>query len=109
MSEAVAMIEASTRQLVDRLANPLPAKWRLSRTETKIVLALALHGRCTLEDLNEVSGASHGGRNIVRVRVNGIRDKLKPFGIRIVTIWKVGYELTQPSIRIIEQARAPHA
>jgi two-component system cell cycle response regulator CtrA len=78
---------------------PLPVEWGLTAAEARLFSALTARDMATKEQLMT---ALYSGRpdeepeiKIIDVFVCKIRKKLKPFGVKINTVWGQGYSLVE--------------
>lgn len=97
-------LREEVRQLRDLLApetTVVPIEWGLTPTETRVYAHLASRERATKESIYQALYSGAVGENveikIIDVFVCKIRKKLRPFGVRIATIWGVGYRLEVPT------------
>lgn len=110
--QEVEYLREENRQLRESLGGAefsFPREWRLTRAEQRLLSCLYT-GKNYFRIEEALRFAScHGNatdRDVVKVRVCGMRKKLKPFGIEIRNVWGEGYELTPESAAIIKAALA---
>lgn len=106
--QEVEFLREENRQLRESLVGAefaFPAEWRLTRAE-QLLLNSLYTGPNFFRGEEALRFASCRGnatdRDVVKVRVCGMRKKLKPAGIEIKTVWGEGYELTPGSAAIIK-------
>lgn len=92
-------LEEENRQLREAMAPVIafPKGIGLRPAQVRILAALlaAPNGICSRELLfHAISGRNEGDENTVKVSICGLRKKLQPYGIEILTRWAVGYEIT---------------
>lgn len=110
--QEVEFLREENRQLRKSLAGAefsFPVEWRLTRAEQRLLNSLYT-GPDFFRGEEALRFAScHGNatdRDVVKVRVCGMRKKLKPFGIEIKTVWGEGYILPAVSAAVIKAALA---
>lgn len=113
MSEAlqntIDCLREEVRQLREQLAPHVsfPREWALYSAERSILAALlARKGPVTREALLAAGCRANSSPDTVGVHICRLRKKLKPLGVRILTDWSNGYELTSKSREIIQKALA---
>jgi two-component system cell cycle response regulator CtrA len=87
------------RQLREAMAPTVvfPREVGLRPAQVRILAALmaAPNGICSKELLFQaISGRNDGDENTVKVSMCGLRKKLEPYGVEILTRWAFGYEIT---------------
>lgn len=103
-------LKEENRQLRAMLVTPdfkTPQHWGLSASEDRMLSSLysAPVGGRPKEALKTASCIStHADVKVVEVRISKMRQKLRPFGVEIHTVWGFGYELTPASVQIIKEA-----
>lgn len=99
-------LEERVRQLEADLYNhdwESPVEIKLTRLEASIVATMVRSGRpCSESFLVQAtrgrgSWASDPQSNLIASKISHIRDKFKPFGLEIETVWGVGYRLSPTS------------
>lgn len=105
------LLEEQIRQFRKTLAPRLlfPLKWRLNRGETSVLACLyvspnGFRSSAMLKMCAEIFSTDSDGTKVVPVRIFNLRNKLRPFGIRIITRHGEGYILPPDSHAIIEAA-----
>jgi DNA-binding response OmpR family regulator len=105
------LLEEEIRQLRKTLAPRLlfPLSWHLNRGETSVLACLyvspdGFRSSVMLRTCAETFSADSDGAKVVSVRIFNLRNKLRPFGIRIITRHGEGYVLPPDSHAIIEAA-----
>lgn len=76
-----------------------PRKWRLTQSEERIFACLLANRRTTRQQLLTAAyrfGSDEPDTKIIDVYICKIRQKLKPYGIEIMTIWGIGYFIEEP-------------
>lgn len=93
-----------------REVNPLLGVLGLTKNECEILSAIVDHGRISREQLFvRVWGARRDPPDpqIIDVHLCRIRKRLKPYGMRIKTLWGAGWEMSKDDCeRVRELARA---
>ena len=105
------LLEEEIRQLRKACAPRLlfPLSWHLNRGETSVLACLyvspdGFRSTAMLRTCAETFSADSDGAKVVSVRIFNLRNKLRPFGIRIITRHGEGYVLPPDSHAIIEAA-----
>ena len=73
----------------------------LTQREAEIVSLIVKHRRVTYDRLMTLLEArvdTTTDLNSVQVHMTNLRKKLKPHGVEIRTMWRVGYEITQENV-----------
>jgi two-component system cell cycle response regulator CtrA len=103
--EQIETLQERIRQLQALLAPekyPIPFEWRLSGRERRTFLALSGGEFRTKEAIFGFLYFDMPGDppdiKIVDMYIHKLRCKLKPFGVRIDTVWGVGYQLDLKSL-----------
>lgn len=118
LRDRIEELEEEVRQLREQLdGRPelLPPEWRLTRTEARVVAALATapRGYLSREGIQEAMyypREPETGINLVSVVVSKVRRKLKPYNLEIRTRWGDGFEFepkSREAVKAAMQARAP--
>lgn len=74
----------------------LPAEWRLTHSQRRVMQVLISQDVATLKSIMAALYSDRiapAGADIVKVLINRMRPKLGPFGIEIRTLKNVGYVL----------------
>jgi hypothetical protein len=105
------LLEGQIRQLRKTLAPRLlfPLDWRLNRGETTVLACLyaspdGFRSNSMLKTCAESFSATSDGYEVASVRIFNLRNKLRAFGIRIITRHSEGYILPPDARKIIEAA-----
>lgn len=105
------LLEGQIRQLRKALAPRLlfPLDWRLNRGETTVLACLytspdGFRSNHMLKACAESFSATGEGYEVASVRIFNLRNKLRAYGIRIITRHSEGYILPPDSRKIIEEA-----
>lgn len=90
-----------------------PIEWGLTGSETKVFGRLLRQGVATkdaiMASLYRDEGRDEAEIKIVDVFICKMRKKLAPWGIEILTVWGVGYQLAPASREAYEAQWAPKA
>lgn len=108
LRERCGALEEENRQLREALSPSVvfPRELNLRPAQVRILAALmaAPNGICSKERLFQaISGRDESDEGTVKVSVCGLRKKLQPFGIEILTRWAVGYEITPEAKSALER------
>lgn len=82
----------------------------LAPAEARVLIALLRAGRMSRGGL--LSAAARPGRldapgeKVVDVYVHRLRQRLQPFGVRIETLWGVGFQMPKAARDVVEQLLA---
>jgi hypothetical protein len=105
------LLEGQIRQLRKALAPRLlfPLNWRLNRGETTVLACLytspdGFRSNNMLKACAESFSANSDSYEVASVRIFNLRNKLRGFGIRIITRHSEGYILPSDAHKIIEAA-----
>jgi hypothetical protein len=105
------LLEGQIRQLRKAFAPRLlfPLDWRLNRGETTVLACLytspdGFRSNNMLKTCAESFSANSESHEVASVRICSLRNKLRPFGIRIITRHSEGYILPSDAHKIIESA-----
>jgi hypothetical protein len=105
------LLEEEIRRLRKAFAPRLlfPLSWHLNRGETSVLACLyvspdGFRSTAMLSTCAETFSADSDGAKVVSARIFNLRNKLRPFGIRLITRHGEGYLLPPDSRVIIETA-----
>lgn len=105
------LLEEEIRQFRKTIAPRMlfPLGWHLNRGETSVLACLyasldGFRSSAMLKTCAEIFSADSDGGKVVSVRIFNLRNKLRLFGIRILTRHGEGYILPSDSHAIIEAA-----